>query len=91
MAEPRRLSSADPGFEAELAKLLAFEAAQDERVERATAEILDAVQERGDAALMEFTARFDRWTPKDATELGVPMDRARAALAKLPAAVRDAL
>jgi histidinol dehydrogenase len=91
MAEPRRLSSADPGFEAELAKLLAFEAAQDERVERATAEILDAVQERGDAALMEFTARFDRWTPKDATELGVPMDHARAALAKLPAAVRDAL
>jgi len=91
MAEPRRLSSADPGFEAELAKLLAFEAAQDERVERATAEILDAVQERGDAALMEFTARFDRWTPKDATELGMPMDRARAALAKLPAAVRDAL
>ena len=91
MAEPRRLSSTDAGFEAELAKLLAFEAAQDERVERTTAEILDAVRERGDAALVEFTSRFDRWTPRDASELVVPLDRARAALAKLPHAQRDAL
>ncbi|HEX4763940.1 MAG TPA: histidinol dehydrogenase [Usitatibacter sp.] len=91
MAEPRRLSSDAPGFEAELAKLTAFEGAQDERVERATAGILDAVRARGDAALLEYTSRFDRWTPRDAGELVVPMDRARAALAKLPSAQRDAL
>ena len=91
MAEVRRLSASDPGFEAELAKLLAFESAQDEKVEQATAGILEAVRQRGDAALLEFTARFDRWTPRDAAELLVPMDRARAALSALPAAQRDAL
>src|SRR5690242_15324289 len=91
MAEPRRLSSDAPGFEAELARLLAFEGAQDEQVERATVAILDAVRARGDAALLEYTARFDRWTPRDAAELAVPMERARAALATLPPGERDAL
>src|SRR5689334_14121295 len=91
MAEVRRLSSADAGFEAELGKLRAFEAAQDERVEGATAEILEAVRARGDAALLEFTARFDRWTPRDANELVVPLERARAALESLAPTERDAL
>ena len=91
MAEPRRLSSADPGFEAQLAALLAFEAAQDEGVERATAAILDDVRERGDAALLEYTERFDRWRPGSAAGLGVPVGEARAALASLGAAERRAL
>jgi histidinol dehydrogenase len=91
MPEPRRLSTADPGFERALAELLAFEAAQDESVERATAGILDAVRARGDAALLEFTERFDRWKPASAADLVVPMDRARAALAALPAPEREAL
>jgi len=91
VADVRRLSTADAGFEAELARLLAFEAAQDEGVERATAEILEGVRRRGDEALLEYTARFDRWTPRDAAELVVPLGRAREALASLPPAERDAL
>jgi len=91
VAEARRLTSRDPGFEAELGKLLAFEAAQDAGVDRATAEILDAVQRRGDAALLEFTARFDRWSPRSAADLEVPLAAARDALAVLPAAERGAL
>ena len=91
MAEPRRLASADAGFETELAKLLAFEAAQDDSVERATGEILREVQKRGDAALLEFTARFDRWTPRSAAELVVPPEQAHAALLSLPAEERRAL
>jgi histidinol dehydrogenase len=91
MAEIRRLSSADAAFEAEFRRLLAFEAAQDESVERATAQIIDAVRARGDAALLEFTARFDRWTPRGARDLEVPLDRAREALDRLPASERDAL
>jgi histidinol dehydrogenase len=91
VVEPRRLSSRDAGFEEALAKLLAFEAAQDEGVDRATAAILDAVQRRGDAALLELTAQFDRWSPRTATELEVPMDAARQALAALPAVERGAL
>ncbi len=91
MVEPRRLDSAAPGFEAELARLLAFEAAQDESVERATAAILGDVRARGDAALLEYTARFDRWNPAGAAELVVAPEEARRALEGLPDAEREAL
>ena len=91
MAEPRRLDSAAAGFEEALGRLLAFESAQDAEVERATAEILEAVRARGDAAVLEFTARFDRWRPASAAALEVPAPEARAALAGLPPAQRDAL
>jgi histidinol dehydrogenase len=91
MAEPRRLSTRDAGFEAGLAKLLAFESAQDEGVERATAEILESVRNRGDAALLELTARFDGWTARHARELEVPMASAREALKQLGERERDAL
>ncbi len=91
MAEVRRLSSAESGFEDALAKLLAFESAQDESVDRATAEILAAVQSRGDEALVEYTARFDRWTPSRAGDLDVPLAQARAALEALAKPEREAL
>ena len=91
MAETRRLDSSAPGFEAELDKLLAFESAQDEGVERATTDILAAVRARGDAALIEYTARFDRWTPASPAALVVPLDEARAALKALPPVEREAL
>jgi len=91
VAEPRRLSSAAPGFAAELERLLAFEAAQDEAVESATARILDAVRDRGDEALLEYTARFDRWTPARAADLLVPLEAAQGALRDLPPGERAAL
>jgi histidinol dehydrogenase len=91
VAELRRLSTTDAGFDAALERLLAFEATQDEAVERATGEILEAVRTRGDAALVEFTARFDRWTPASAASLQVPAEDARAALRGLPAREREAL
>jgi histidinol dehydrogenase len=91
VAEPRRLDSAAPGFEAELARLLAFEAAQDEAVEEATAKIIEQVRTRGDEALLELTHRFDRWAPRTAADLEVPPADAHAALAALPAAERAAL
>ena len=91
MAEPRRLDSRAPGFEAELARLTEIEAAIDGDVESAVAAILEAVRTRGDAAVLELTARFDRWTPRTAAELEVPRAQARAALDALPRAERDAL
>jgi histidinol dehydrogenase len=91
MVEMRRLSSTDADFDSRLESLLAFEGAQDEAVDAATAKILDEVRRRGDAALLEFTARFDRWTPASAAALEVPMAMAREALEGLPAAQREAL
>jgi len=91
MAEPRRLSTREAGFEAAFASLTAFEAALDEGVERATAEILEAVRSRGDAALIDLTRRFDQWTPRSAADLEVPPEAAREALAKLDSREREAL
>jgi len=91
VASIRRLASDAPGFEAELASLLAFESAQDEGVDRAVQEILEAVRTRGDEALLELTARFDRWQPKAARDLEVDPKLARAALDRIPAAEREAL
>ena len=91
MGEPRRLSSRDPGFEAELARLLAFEGAQDEGVDRAVAGILDDVQRRGDEALLEYTRRFDRWSPAVAADLEVTAAACREALSRIGRAEREAL
>jgi histidinol dehydrogenase len=91
MAEPRRLDSSAPGFEGELARLVEFEAALDATVEAACAEILAAVRARGDAALIDYTSRFDRWRPRSAAELEVPLSQAREALDALPSNQREAL
>src|SRR6185437_16024281 len=75
----------------ELQRLLAFEAAQDEGLERAVAAIVDDVRARGDAALLEYTARFDRWAPESAAALVVPGADARQALEALARPERAAL
>jgi histidinol dehydrogenase len=87
----RRLSSGEPGFEGAFAALLAFEAAQDPEVDRAVASILDAVRDRGDAALVEYTRRFDRWQPASAAALEVAPADLRAARDALPTPLRAAL
>jgi len=91
MLEIRKLSTAEPGFEQELARLLAFEGAQDPRVEAAVADILDDVRRRGDAAVLEYTRRFDRVEARDMADLALGADELERALARLPRARRDAL
>jgi histidinol dehydrogenase len=66
-----RLSTADPGFEAGFAALLEQARETTQRVDAAVAEIIAAVRTRGDAALVDYTARFDRWRPTDAAALRV--------------------
>ena len=89
--EVRRLATGTPGFEPAFTALLAFEAAQDPEVDRTVAAILDAVRDRGDAAVLEYTARFDRWAPGSAAALEVDPADLRAALSALPAEERAAL
>jgi histidinol dehydrogenase len=63
----RRLSTADPAFEADFAALLGATRETTERVDRAVADIIADVRARGDAAVCDYTARFDRLTlrPED--------------------------
>src|SRR5258708_13525336 len=62
MPEIARLSTAQADFGERLAKLVAFDSALDVEVERAVAAICDDVRARGDAAVLEYTERFDRLT-----------------------------
>jgi len=56
----RKLDSTDPDFKAQLAAVLAFEASEDEAIDRAALRILDDVKKRGDAAVLEYTRQFDQ-------------------------------
>jgi histidinol dehydrogenase len=56
----RRLSTRASGFDAELAALTRYDAAQDPAVESAVRAIIADVRARGDAALLEYTERFDK-------------------------------
>lgn len=87
----RRLDTAQPDFDAQLAALLAFETAQDPGIDAAVAAILADVKARGDAAVLEYTQRFDRVAAKSLGELEVPRAELEHALDGLPAAQRSAL
>lgn len=91
MALINRLDSRQPDFAAALSKLLAFEAAEDESIDRAAAGILADVRHRGDTALLEYTQRFDRVAVATAQALEIPKAEWHAALAALPTAQRNAL
>ncbi|QEI04891.1 histidinol dehydrogenase [Pigmentiphaga aceris] len=86
-----RLDTRSPEFRAQLTALLAFEAGEDAAIERTVADILTDVRTRGDAAVLEYTRRFDRHQPADITALEIPRSEWLAALDALPAAQRDAL
>ncbi len=87
----RRLNSADPGFEVALAQLTAFESSQDPAVDEAVAGIVAEVRQRGDAALLEYTRRFDRWQAASAAALEISSEQLEQALDGLPATQREAL
>jgi histidinol dehydrogenase len=87
----RRLKTTDAGFDATLEALTRYEAAQDEKIEAAARGIIADVRQRGDAALLEYTRKFDRLQARSMAELDVPRAQLDAALAALPAAQRDAL
>ena len=91
MTDIKRLDSSDPGFREALEQLLTREAEADRQVETAVQEIIAAVRERGDEAVLEFTERFDGWKPASAVALEVPASRCEQALAAIDENLRQAL
>ncbi|MBW8066429.1 MAG: histidinol dehydrogenase, partial [Ferrovum sp.] len=87
----RRLDSTAHGFDAELARLTAFDSALDERVETVVRSILQDVRARGDEALLEYTRRFDHLVVAQAASLELPRDTLTRALEELPRSQRQAL
>jgi histidinol dehydrogenase len=85
------LSTRDADFEARLARLLACESAQDAAIEQAVAAILDDVRQRGDAAVLEYTRRFERVDAASVAQLELPRSALERAFEQLAPARREAL
>jgi histidinol dehydrogenase len=87
----KRLTSQDVNFWQDLEALLAWESVSDEQVNNVVRDVLKRVKTEGDAAVMDFTARFDRMTVSDASQLEIPKARLAEAANTIPEAQRKAL
>jgi histidinol dehydrogenase len=87
---PVFLNTADPGFEAAFAALLGQKREEAEDVDQAVAAIIADVRSRGDRAVIDLTARFDRLELTPAT-LTFSKDEIAAEVAKVSAEDRAAL
>lgn len=87
----RRLSSAEADFQKKFSELVAVDASVDPEITRRAEAIVDDVRERGDAAVLEYTARFDRLPAEKLSDLVISAEEMRQALETLPEDQRTAL
>jgi histidinol dehydrogenase len=87
----RRLSTADAGFEDGFRRVLHWSAETDAAIEDRVAAILADVKARGDAAVLEYTRRFDGLAAESMAALEIPRRELEAALAAITPAQRAAL
>lgn len=87
---PQFLDATAPDFEAAFVALLSAKREDSPDVDHIVAEIIADVRARGDAAVLELTAKFDRLT-LDASQLAITADEVDAACEQVDPAVRDAL
>jgi histidinol dehydrogenase len=91
VAAPARLSTATATFDAEFKARLHWSADTDAAIEQRVADILADVQQRGDAAVLEYTARFDGLDVSSMGQLELTQAELKAAFDAIPAAQRNAL
>ena len=87
----RRLCTAEPGFEADFQRVLHWSAETDAAIEERVAAIVQDVRVRGDAAVLEYTARFDGLAATSVAALELGRDELQAALLRITPAQRQAL
>ena len=87
----RRLDYEEPDFADRFADLLASKRESDLDVSVAVAEILADVRQRGDEALLQLTAKFDRLQCGRVADLAIGQEEMRVALSSLDLALREAL
>ena len=87
----KRLDSRDADFNAALDTLLAWEGVSDAAVQATVAEVIARVRREGDAAVIDYTNRFDRLQATSMAALEISRARLRQAHDGLPAREREAL
>ena len=87
---PLRLDASAPDFERKFSAFLGRNRDTDENVDRIAADIVADVRARGDAAVLEYTRKFDK-VETDAAGLRISDAERKAAAAKVPAVQREAL
>jgi len=91
VAKALRLSTTDADFEAAFQKRLHWSADADAAIESRVADILADVQQRGDAAVLEYTQRFDGLSANDMSQLVLTQAELKQAFDGLPAVQKEAL
>jgi len=91
MADIRKLNTADADFQEQLDALLAWESVSDGAVNQVVHEVIADIRARGDAALIDYTNRFDGWVADTAADLEIPLARLRQAWDTIPEAQQKAL
>ena len=91
VAAPARLSTAAATFEADFAARLHWSADTDAAIEQRVADILADVHQRGDAAVLEYTQRFDGLQADSMAALELTQAELKTAFDAIPAVQRDAL
>jgi len=72
MADIRRLNAADDSFSTQLDELLAWESVSDTSVNDTVNDVIRRIRAEGDAALLDFTNRFDGWQAASVEDLAIP-------------------
>jgi len=89
--EIRRLDTNANDFSSELETLLAWESVSDTKVQTIVTDILSDVKTRGDAAVIEYSNRFDHLQVENMDQLELNQEQLEEALSTLPADQRQAL
>ena len=91
VATPAHLSTVSSTFEQDFSQRLHWSMEQDAAIEERVAAILADVQQRGDAAVLEYTARFDGLQAADLAALELTQAELQAAFDSLPDVQKNAL
>jgi len=91
MADIRKLNTNEPDFGDQLDALLAWESVSDDAVNDVVRDVIAQIRSRGDAALVDFTNRFDGWSAASPADLEIPLERLRQAWVTIPGDQQRAL
>ena len=91
MPEIRQLKTSDENFWKQLDEVLAWEQSTDSGVVAVVTDILADVKKRGDAALLEYTQKFDRVEATSADQLELSKEDLQQALERISPEQREAL